>query len=291
VNLEAKAASPPLEYVGEWGKKGNGPDQLDSPRRLSVDAASNVYVADPESGYIHKFSATGEPRLAFQDDRMTTRPDAVAVDAGGAIYAADGERGSVFIYFPDGSRYRAIHCFVGKKGANLALAVDERGVIFVADGSRLGVRMYDARGRWQGSWGRRSAGSLPGEGDGIGVASDMAIGPDGFVYMADAAAREIHVFTREGSYQRDLRLPEGTAPAPVELAGIAVTQRWVFAADPVGNAVHVWDVTGQYRLRSDLGGKLAGSADSPEDVAVMPGGDLLVLDPEGGRVLRFRVHL
>ena len=280
--------APPLEYAGEWGTKGDGPGQLKSPVRMAVDAAGNVYIADPGSGYIHKFSAAGEPLLAFQDDRRNTRPVAVAVDTGGAIYAADGETCSVFIYQPDGRRFKAIHCCAARKGIQLALAVDQDGTIFVADGGPMGVRKYNARGRALGAWGQQSKRQQQ-TARAIVQAADLAIGPDGLVYLADSAAGLIHVFTRDGGFQRSLRLPEGTAPA--RLAGIAVTDRWVLAADPEGHVVHVWAVSGEYRLRGDLDGRLAGNADSPQDVAVTPGGELLVLDPAGGRVLRFRLHL
>ncbi|MGA2482639.1 MAG: NHL repeat-containing protein [Candidatus Acidiferrales bacterium] len=286
-NVEAQSAPPPLEYVGEWGTKGDGPGQLRSPARLAVDATGSVYIADSGSGYIHKFGAQGEPRLSFQDDRRDTRPGAVAVDASGAIYAADGESGTVFVYLPEGKRFKAIHCCPAKKGATLAVAVAEDGKIFVADGGPMGVRTYSVRGRLLGTWGQQSKGQQAA--GTIGQAVDLAIGPDGLVYVADATAAVIHVFTRAGRFQRNLRLPDRMAPA--SLAGISVTDRWVFAADPEGHAVHIWSVGGEHRLRSDLDGRLAGSAESPQDVAVTPDGELLVLDPAGGRVLHFRLHL
>lgn len=272
----------PLEYLGEWGTKGDGPGQFSFPVRMAADRTGNVFIADAGSGYIHKFSAKGEPRLSFQDDRRNIRPESVAVDEGGAIYATDARRGSVFIYLPDGDRFKELRCCRSREGA-LRVAVDSNGVIFAADGRALGVRQYSPRGRLIGIWRSKDSAAPT-----IEQVADIEAGDDGLVYVSDAASSAIHAFTSVGGYERSLRVPETEGPA--KIAGIAVSGGHVFAADPQAHAVHVWTRGGEYRLRGNLDGRLRGAIGSPQDVAVAKG-ELLVLDSAGGRVLRFRLNL
>ena len=55
---------------------------------MASDGESIIYIADAATGFVHKFSPSGEPRLSFQDDRTNLRPADIAVDAGAAIYVA-----------------------------------------------------------------------------------------------------------------------------------------------------------------------------------------------------------
>ncbi len=40
----------PLEFVGEWGTKGDGPGKFSSPVRMAVDKAGNIHTAEAGSG-------------------------------------------------------------------------------------------------------------------------------------------------------------------------------------------------------------------------------------------------
>src|SRR5256885_9450351 len=104
----APAPPPPVEYVDTWGSHGDGPGQFDAPVAMASDGESIIYVADSASGYIHKFSPSGEPRLSFQDDRMNLQPVDIAVDAGAAIYVADSRHGTVVVFFSDGMHHRQL---------------------------------------------------------------------------------------------------------------------------------------------------------------------------------------
>ena len=41
--------------MGAWGSKGDGPGELQDPVSIAVDALGNVYIADPGTGFVHKF--------------------------------------------------------------------------------------------------------------------------------------------------------------------------------------------------------------------------------------------
>ncbi len=276
---------PPFEYLGEWGVKGEGPGQLARPVSLATDAVGNVYIADEGSRFIHKFDPAGHPLLSFQDAGLES-PDAIAVDRGGAIYVADPARSSVFIFFPDGTRLRQIRCaHRGGRKEPLRVTVDDDGNVFAVDPGLHRIQKFNPRGRLVKAW--DAPGETPGE---YAFPVDAAVGPDGFLYVVDARGMRIQKFTREGELVSAWGKNE-TAPDSIgSLAHVAVSEKYVFAEDAVSRRVHVWTLDGRHKLSDDLGGRLASPGAVPRDLAVSARGELLVLDPEGGRVLRFRIN-
>ncbi|MBZ5540308.1 MAG: NHL repeat-containing protein [Acidobacteriia bacterium] len=279
----AAAPQPVLEYLGFWGTRGNGPGQLAAPVALAVDASANALVADAGSGFVNKFSLAGEPRLSFQDDRLDLHPTSLAVDDGGAIYVAEGRRGSVLIYYPDGKRYREMRVAPAKAfRGTLRVAVNDDGNLYVAGKRPFGVRLYTRRGRLVRAWARGAVREAA-----LEEPAGLAVGPDGLIYVSEAAQALVRVYRADGTLLRTLTAPGEGA----QFAGIAVNGGLVLAADPRNHALHVWSRDGSYRLRADLSPWIAGSQASPVAVAMTPAGECLVLDTPGARVLRFRLHL
>ena len=277
---------PPFEYVDAWGAHGEGPGQFDKPVAITSDGESIIYIADAATGFIHKFSSSGEPRLSFQDDRSNLRPADIAVDAGSAIYVADGRRGTVAIFFSDGMRHRELR--TGALSAvreSLHIAVDAYGTIFVAAKHPYGVRKFRPGLRPNGSWGGAAA-----KDGAIDNPSAIAVGPDGLVYLSESAQPLIKVYDPTGTPQRTLSTPVDAADAL--LTGIAINKSFVFAASATHPSVYVWALDGSYRLTQDLSAWVPG-AGSPgvRKIVVTPAGEFLLLDTAAARVFRFRLHL
>lgn len=277
---------PPLEFLGEWGAKGLGPDQLQQPLGLATDFAGSVYVADAGNGYIHKFSISGEPLLAF-DDPLVPTPLAIAVDDGGAIYTSDWNNHRVFIFLPTGDRLReqrrgggaSFHLVSG-------MAVDGDGNLFVVDAPAKQVLKFDSKGRLRKAWGKKGKG--PGEFD---SPSKIAVGPDGFVYVVDDGNARVERFTRDGqlvSVWGGGLISTGLQPP----LAIAVNERFAFVTDG-GALVHVMTLDGQMRHTEDLSARIQHLSNAPNLVAIALAGkdELLVLDSVRAKVLRFRINL
>src|SRR5579859_3650330 len=136
----APAPPPAFEYVDTWGSHGDGPGQFDKPVAMASDGESIIYIADAATGFVHKFSPSGEPRLSFQDDRTNLRPADIAVDAGAAIYVADGRRGTVAIFFSDGMRHRELRTnALSAERESLHIAVDAYGTIYATARHPYGI--------------------------------------------------------------------------------------------------------------------------------------------------------
>jgi hypothetical protein len=285
----APALPPPFEYVDAWGAHGDGPGQFDKPVAITSDSESIIYIADAASGFINKFSSSGEPRLSFQDDRSNLRPADIAVDAGSAIYVADGRRGTVAIFFSDGMRHRELRTnALSAERESLHIAVDAYGTVFVTAKHPYGVRKFSPALRPIGSWGGTASKGRP-IGAQIDNPSAIAVGPDGLVYLSESAQPEIKVYDAAGTPQRTVVVPTDTDPP---LTGIAVNHKFIFAVGTSHPAVYVWSLDGSYRLTQDLSPWVPGAGSSIlRKIVVTPAGDLLLLDTAAARVFRFRLHL
>jgi streptogramin lyase len=283
--VAAQSPPPPFEYVDTWGSHGDGPGQFDKPVAMASDGESIIYIADAATGFIHKFSPSGEPRLSFQDDRTNLRPADIAVDAGAAIYVADGRRGTVASFFSDGMRHRELR--TGAPSAvreSLHIAVDAYGTIFVAAKHPYGIRKFSPALRLIGSWGGAAKDAA------VDNPSALAVGPDGLVYLSESAQPQIKVYDPTGAPQRTLSTPADAADA--QLTGIAINKKFVFAVSAAHPSVYVWGLDGALRMTQDLSAWVPGAGSTiVRKIVVTPAGDLLLLDTAAGRVFRFRLHL
>jgi streptogramin lyase len=252
---------------------------------MASDGESIIYIADAATGFIHKFSPSGEPRLSFQDDRTNLRPADIAVDSGAAIYVADGRRGTVAIFFSDGMRHRELR--TGALSAvreSLHIAVDPYGTIFVTAKHPFGVRKFSPALRLIGSWGGAAANEAAVENP-----SALCVGPDGLVYLSESAQPQIKVYDAAGTPQRTVVVPTDTNP---QLTGIAVNHKFIFAVGTSHPSVYVWALDGSFRMTQDLSTWVPGAGASvTRKIVVTPAGELLLLDTSAARVFRFRLHL
>ncbi len=280
-----KSAAPSIEYLSQWGAKGDGPGRLREPVSIAADDLGNVYIADAGSQFIHKFDPQGTPLLSFQEDALK-HPQWIEVDSDGVVYVADPVRGSVFVFYPSGERdvHRELHLKTkpGKEGF-VSVAVGTDGMIHVLDSNSGKVDTYSPRLRLTRSWFSTSiaAGSATHPGP-------IAIGPDGFLYIADGRENRIMRFTRDGEFVSDIKL-SGTAGGKLS-DQFAVSRTNVFALDADGRMLHAWTIDGKPKLDVDLAPQLGQAPRQAPGLAISPRGELLVLDQTEARVLRYRVN-
>ncbi len=289
------AAPPPLQFVGEWGSRGNGPGQLDQPASIATDTRSNVYIADAGSGFIDKFQPGGTPLLSFQDPWLK-HPQEIAIDRGGAIYVSDPVRESVFVFMPEGTRYRVIR-LAGRGNAEntLDVAVDDAGAVSVLDVGAAKLYDFNSRFRLAHVW--KPGVGLPA---GSGRPTSVTSGPLNAIFVGGLAANSLLRFV-DGSFTSQIALgaepqpdpPSGAAPdPPSDRIGtqFAISSNYIFLVDPDGKTLHVWTVDGKPKGNFDLSGQLGEDRRVAPPIAVTPANELLVLDTQKARVYRYRLN-
>lgn len=116
------------------------------------------------------------------------------------------------------------------------------------------------------------------------------MGPDGFLYIADAVAGKILRFNTEGRFDSAYDVPNGDGTLRRLSREFAVSGSAVFAMDSDGVTLHVWTMDGNPKLDEDLSPELGHESHVPPPLAFSPRGELLVLDAPQDRVLRYHIN-
>ena len=273
---------PPLEFIGAWGTRGDGPGQLQLPVTLTTDAFGNVFIADQESKFIHKFDPSGRPLLAFEV-QGSKNAHSIAVDSGGAIYLGS-PGGGISIFLPNGDFLRTVR---GLKAPADALAVDQEGNIYSLSVSGF-LQKLSPRGKSLGIWGKRR--ESKGE---FAYPTALALSADGFLYVADMGNYRIQKLTREGEFAALWHLSAAEDVEPPAITGLATYKDFLFllVLHQGQYMLEVWSLDGKQILSDPLGGRLNPAGKVAPCIATSPKGELLVLDAVNARVLRFRINL
>jgi sugar lactone lactonase YvrE len=299
---QAKPAGPPIEFLGAWGAKGNGPGLLDQPRSIATDDFAAVYLADAGAPdrFINKFTRGGHPLQSFEPNTQIKNPCAGAVDHGGAIYVLECGAGVLYLFSPEGKFIHAIRGGITASAKPSSVAVDYGGRIYIAESGAKKVLTYTPQGHLLGALGATK--STPNNFIG---ADQIAAGPEGGVYVSDSARHWIARISSDGSVQNSWTwVPSGTASSSDTsitakspsnpTCYLTVTQKFVvlFEGPPASAAIHVFALDGQelrYALLQDVDPSLTNI--SLGGVASTPDGEIVLLDTGAPRVLRFRLNL
>jgi hypothetical protein len=274
---------PPFEFIQEWGVRGTEPGQFENPVGPAVDLVGRVYFADRATSFVQKFEAGGIPLLCFEHPAARTS-DAIAVDSGGAIYVANSRAGTIQLFFPEGDPLRALRIAPQRNSEGPFLfSIDADGRIYVPDPAGARVQVFNSRGQLLRIWK-----ILPDPSERAAHPFAAVADNDGAVYVGDAADGRILKFTHDGVQSAGFKPPDSADAS--HLLGLAVAAKHVFALRGFPLQLEVWSEDGHLELIDTLGGRLS-AIESAAYLAADAAGDLVVLDPEGRRVLHFRAHL
>jgi DNA-binding beta-propeller fold protein YncE len=254
---------------------------LQQPSGIATNYLGDIFIVDSGSAFISKFAPEGKPLLSFQEDGLN-HPQSVAVDRGGALYVTDPVRNSIFIFMPNGDRYRELRLRTRPFAGNvLSAAVGDDGLIHVLDQHAGKVFSYTNRLRLVQTWEPRE--TLPGS-QHFGT---LVEGPDNFLYLGTPSGG-IMKLTREGHLITEMTAATGVTWNPN--AGFAVWNNCVFVMDSDGRMLHIASTAdGAGKGDIDLAPELGQASRKAPALAVSPHGELLVLDAPESRVLRYRI--
>jgi len=142
------------KYIKEWGKKGNGPGEFDTPHALAFDSKGRLFVGDRNNNRIQIFDQDGN----FIDQwPQFSRPSGIFIDKRDVIYVADSESvsvsknhdgwkrgirvgsaktGEVTAFIPD-----PVEVITGTSAAE-GVATDAKGVIYGAEVGPKDLKKY-----------------------------------------------------------------------------------------------------------------------------------------------------
>jgi DNA-binding beta-propeller fold protein YncE len=274
-----------------WGRHGVQGGDLATPRAIAIDAQDRLYLVDM-TARIQVFDRDGKylGQTWTTPDYRRGRPSGLSISHDGNLLVSDSHYHCLRIYSPEGKLLRTLgEGGTGpKKLSYVSDAVqDEDGYFYVAEfGDNQRITKLDAAGKYLCSWG--SPGSEPGQ---FARIRALALGPDGYLYAADACNHRIQVFTRGGqlvrcwgvagsepgqlSYPYDLAFSRGRAP---NLYVVEYGNSRVQKFTPEGQSLGCWGGPGREP------GRLC----NPWALAVDSQGRVHVIDSNNDRVQRIR---
>jgi outer membrane protein assembly factor BamB len=287
--LQSKPAPPPIEFLGSWGTKGDGPGTLNDPRSIATDDFAAVYVADngKPDRFIHKFTRGGHPLESFTPLVKFNEPCASAVDHSGTIYVLECSTGVVYMFGQGETlQQRSTHT-VSAKQKPVSLAVADDGRIYVAAQSGQ-VTMFNPRGGRIGVLGKH----VP-EGD---VSADrIAAAPDNTIYAARCTAPFIDQVASDASTVNHwVRNTAVSGAAENDTCFLAATQKYIalLANIPSAPELRIFALTEKHEKLSRQLVEIDPSLTNLKikGMAATSDGELHILDAAAPRVLRFRLN-
>ena len=135
--------------AGEFGRRGEGPGELNFPVGISVGGDGNLWVTDSMNFRVQAFTPTGEPVATFgqagDGPGDLSKPKGVAVDGHGRVWIVDAMSDSVRIFEPDGTLLLSF----GREGRGagefwLPSGIDvEDPFVYVADSYNHRVQVFE----------------------------------------------------------------------------------------------------------------------------------------------------
>jgi len=269
------AAENTPDFVLNWGRCGADPGEFDEPYDLAFAENGNIYVADKNNNRIQVFSSD----TTFLFSWFTNQPAGIDIDPQGQVYVTNATGNTVSRYTASGlliSSWGGYGTDPGQFILPWSIAVSNQFYIYVGDNYNDRIQVFDTCGVCMNLWGERGIG--PGQFYGP---RGIAIGEGNSVYIADKNNNRIQKFNSSGGYILDWEV--------INPSGLFV------GSD--GN-VYVTTYTGEYCLKkftcsgsflSEWGEEGAddGDLDSPEDVAIGPGGGIYVADRLNHRIQKY----
>ena len=300
-SLAAKSAPRPPRFVLEWGRKGKGDGEFDSPITLAIDRKDRLYVTDFKNQRVQRFGSDGTFLGAFPVPYA--QPGGIAVERDGArIYVAHWNQNKVAVYSPAGELLREW----GQKGVGdgefqlpggMAWAKD--GSLLVADQGNSRIQRFTPEGKFLAKWGEHGPG-LGEFGEGRGVGSRfagpqfLAVDRDGNVYATEVTQSRVQKFSAGGkpllAFGNGTKEPGGFAGGREDIfgpIGLCVDRQghvWVSATN---HRVQQWDRDGRFRQSLGEEGHVPGQFHYPHGLVVDSRNHLYVVDAQNARIQKF----
>lgn len=171
----------------------------------------------------------------------------------------------------------------------VGIAIDDQDIVYVVFGSLSNIQVFTLEGQHLYGWG--GSGVSPGKFD---RPTDIALGPNGHLYVTDGHNNAIQEFTRSGEYVRgfwagrplwDPSYRNGVLDRPY---GIEVDREGkVFVSDHFNSRIKVFSADLQFLYQWGSEGTDPGQFKQPLGIAIDADGTVYVADNQNHRVQKF----
>jgi autotransporter-associated beta strand protein len=270
------AQTPTYNLVNTIGSSGSGNGQFNEIRRVAVNSAGDVWVADWYNNRIEEFGNNGQFLQAISSfgNGSFSSPQGIAVDLAGNVWVGDSANNRVVKLNGNGgylSMFGSGGSGAGQISDAQAVAVDPSGNVWINDwwnnrideftGSGAFVQMFGSNGSGAGQFAWLG-----------GLTTDFS----GNVFVADAQNNRVQQFNSSGVYLQSIGV--GQLSSPNDVARDPSGNLWV--ASGGNNALVEFNGAGTYL------GQIALSY-SPASLGFGPSGTLWVADQNDNHLLEY----
>ena len=275
-----------------WGRRGVQGGDLVKPRAAAIDPQGRLFLVD-WTARIQVFDLDGKylGHTWTTPDYRNGRPSGLSIDRDGNLLVSDSHYHCLRIYSAEGNLLRTLGGEAGTGPGQLSYVSDavqdQDGFYYIAEvGENQRITKLDAAGKFVCAWG--APGSEPGQ---FARLRALALGPDGYLYGADACNHRIQVFTKTGELVRIWGTP-GSEPGqlsyPYDLAFAPGSNPYLYVVEYGNCRVQKFTPDGKSLGCWGGPGREPGRLCSPWALVVDRRGRIHVIDSENDRVQRIR---
>lgn len=273
--LPCEGAQPP-DVLAVWGTQGSGPGQFSGPFGIGVDASGDVYVVDPPTNRIEKFSNDGTFLAEFGGaNQHFDGPIDIAFDLAGNIYVSNFNSRLIQVY---DSHFAPIRQWlVPSPWTPTTLAIDQTNGLLYTQVDRM-MFAFTLDGTFIRSWNYMS--TTPPSPYGF------CVGPNSLLYTGATTEDVVRVYSAAGTQV----FQWGGSGTPLHFNtadAVAVTQD---GGVYVSSASQIQEYTTNGTFVTSWGSNGSGNyqfGEAPYDIGVDGSGNLFVVDTRNYRVMKF----
>jgi DNA-binding beta-propeller fold protein YncE len=269
--------------------KGGEPERISKPQGIHVDSDGRLYVVDAGQKRIHVFDSSNSVYFSFPDEPIANfeYPVGITADGNGRVYVSDSSTNLVHVFDSFGNEHLTS---IGQgellRPTGLLLRVDSNELL-VVDTLASEIIVFDV-----GNFDiKKRAGRNGQERDALHYPTNIALAPDGDLYITDTLNFRIQILGADLGF-KDQFGEAGDGPGFFSRPkGVAVdSDHNIYVVDALFDNVQVFNRGGELLLTFGTSGHAAGEFWLPNDIFIDSNDQIYVSDSYNSRVQIFQYH-